>query len=117
MRHALSCAPFSRGRNIMRRSNILSLTTVGLISFCAAGIAHADETVRYRAIVHAQSVQSQDVGDVDGHTVSLVRYSGLASFPDGSVGTIYYTAVFDYTKGAGPFVLTYTNLTFTDGSV
>jgi hypothetical protein len=45
----------------------------------------ADETLKFRSIYHATSVQSQDVGDVDGHTLSVVRISGLASFPDGSV--------------------------------
>ena len=32
---------------------------------------------------------------------SLVRFSGLASFPDGTVGAVYFTAATDYTKGAG----------------
>jgi hypothetical protein len=62
-------------------------------------------------------LQSQDVGDVEGHALSVTRTSGLASFPDGSVGTTYYIAALDYTKGDGPIVLSYNNLTFGDGSV
>ena len=78
--------------------------------------ARADETVKFRSILHATSVQSQDVGDVDGHTMSLSRYSGLTSFPDGTTGTGYFVATTDYTKGAGTFSV-YNNLTLSDGSV
>jgi len=78
--------------------------------------ARADETVKFRSILHATSVQSQDVGDVDGHTMSLSRYSGLTSFPDGTTGTGYFVATTDYIKGAGTFSV-YNNLTLSDGSV
>ena len=78
--------------------------------------ARADETVKFRSILHATSVQSQDVGDVDGHTMSLSRYSGLTSFPDGTIGTGYFVATTDYIKGAGTFSV-YNNLTLNDGSV
>jgi hypothetical protein len=63
-----------------------------------------------------RAVQTQDVGDVDGYMMSLGRYSGLASFPDGSVGTINFTATNDYIKGAGTY-LGYWNLTLKDRSV
>jgi hypothetical protein len=46
----------------------------------------------------------------------VVRFSGLASFPDGTVGTAYFVGAFDYTKGAGPFSVYY-NVTLNDGSV
>lgn len=100
----------------MNRSSMLSLTAVGLLGFCAVGTAQADETLKYRSVTHVVSVQSQDVGDADGHTVFLARLSGLALFPDGSVGTTHSVTVTDYTKGAGPAVLVYNNLTFNDGS-
>jgi hypothetical protein len=61
-------------------------------------------------------VQSQEVGDFDGHALGLARQSGLALFPDGSVGTTYFTATNDYTKGAGND-LAYDKLTLEDGSV
>ena len=51
--------------------------------------------------MHATSVQTQEVGDVDGHVLGLARLSGLALFPDGSVGTTYLTSTNDYIKGAG----------------
>ena len=43
--------------------------------------ARADETLRFRMVTHAVSVQSHDVGDVAGHSISLARFSGLAFFP------------------------------------
>ncbi len=46
----------------------------------------------------------------------LARLSGLASFPDGSVGTVYWTVQADYIKNTGP-ALAYVNVTFRDGSV
>jgi hypothetical protein len=67
-------------------SHILSLMAVGVICFYAGNIAMADEVLKFRIVMHATSIQTQEVGDVDGHTMSVGRYSGLASFPDGSVG-------------------------------
>ena len=98
----------------MNRRGMLSLTVAGLIGFCTVATARA-ETLKFRQVLHVASVQSQDVGDAAGHVMSLVRLTGLASFPDGSVGTAYFTAVTDYTNGAGPFSV-YQNLTLNDGS-
>ena len=100
----------------MNPRSMLSLMAAGLICFCAAATARADDTLKFRQILHIASVQSQDVGDVEGHVMSLVRLTGLASFPDGTVGPAYFTASTDYTKGAGPFSV-YQNLTLNDGSV
>jgi hypothetical protein len=77
--------------------------------------AFADETLKFRSVYHVTSVQSQDVGDIDGHTMSLARASGLASLPDGSVATDNFTATTDYVKGTGPFFL-HGIITFSDGS-
>jgi hypothetical protein len=79
------------------------------------GIARADEVLKFRLVMHAIGVQSQEVSDTDGHTMSLVRYSGLASFPDGAVGTANLTATTDYVKGNGAFT-NYTIVTLKDGS-
>jgi hypothetical protein len=50
----------------MRR---LLLVTAAL---CVASVAaHAAETLKWREITHYMAVQSQDVGDADGHAVSL----------------------------------------------
>jgi hypothetical protein len=72
--------------------------------------------LKFRIIAHLTAVQTQEVGDVDGHTMSVGRYSGLASFPDGSVGTITNTFTTDYIKGSGTN-LAYFNLSLKDGSV
>ena len=98
----------------MNRRSILTIATALLC--LGASYARADETLKVRTIVHATSVQSQDVGDVDGHLMSVGRFSGLASFPDGTVGTTYFVFVTDYIKGSGTF-WTHNNLTLNDGSV
>ena len=75
-----------------------------------------NETLKFRMVTHVTSAQSQDVGDLDGHVVSLTRFSGVALFPDGTVGTVHFATFTDYTNGAGTFTL-YPILTFSDGSV
>ena len=100
----------------MNRRSILALATMTLLCLGASSYARADETLKFRATAHATSVQSQDVGDVDGHLISVGRFSGLASFPDGTVGTTYFVFVTDYIKGSGTFT-THNNLTLNDGSV
>jgi hypothetical protein len=99
----------------MNRRSILSLTAVGVIGLSAGSIARADEVLKFRMIVHATSVQTQEVGDVDGHVLGVGRYSGVATFPDGSVGTANFTFTIDYIKGAGTYS-TYFNVTLKDGS-
>jgi hypothetical protein len=101
----------------MNRRSIVALSTAAPLCLGAFSNARADETVKFRQVMHAISVQSQDVGDVDGHALSLVRFSGIATFPDGTTGTTYFVAAPDYTKGAGPFGTLYHNLTLRDGSV
>jgi hypothetical protein len=98
------------------RRSILTLATMALLCLGGSSYARADETLTFRATVHATSVQSQDVGDVDGHLMSIGRFSGIASFPDGAVGTTYFVFVTDYIKGSGTFS-THNNLTLNDGSV
>jgi len=100
----------------MNVGSILTLGTMALLWSGASSYARADETLKFRAIAHATSVQSQDVGDVDGHLISVGRFAGLASFPDGAVGTTYFVSITDYIKGSGTFS-THNNLTLSDGSV
>ena len=99
----------------MIRCGILRLVVPGVICLCASNIVRADEVLKFRIVMHATSTQTQDVGDVDGHTMSVSRFSGLALFPDGSVGTANFTFTGDYIKGTGTF-LTYFNVTLKDGS-
>jgi hypothetical protein len=100
----------------------LSNLTYIAVALCAGtvnwsiSIARADEVLRFRIFAHANAVQTEDVGDVDGHTMSLSRFAGLASFPDGSVGTINFTATTDYIKGSGTN-FGYWKLTLKDGSI
>jgi hypothetical protein len=63
----------------MNRRTTLTLTTMALLSLGAFGSARADEKVEFREVMHATSVQSQEVGDVEGHAPALVRVSGLAT--------------------------------------
>jgi hypothetical protein len=95
---------------------MLCLTATGLISLCAFSVARADETIKFRLVMHATSAQTQEVGDVDGHTMTLIRYSGIASLADGSVGTANITAVADYIKGSGTYT-GYYNVMLKDGSI
>jgi len=89
----------------MNRRSMLALSTTALLCLGAFSNAQADETLKFRAIMHATSVQSQDIGDVDGHTAGVARFSGLASFPDGTVGTSYFVAATDGGAGNGGFTL------------
>jgi hypothetical protein len=99
----------------MNRRSMFTLSTAALLCLGAFSNAKADETLKFRSIMHAASVQSQEVGDVDGHAVGIARFSGLASFPDGTVGTSYFTTTTDYIKGSGMFSV-YQTLTLNDGS-
>jgi len=69
---------------------------------CAASISsdEVEDTLSFRMVTHITSAQSRDVGDVDGHALSLVRFSGLAFLPD-TVATVSFAAAIDYTNGAG----------------
>ncbi len=78
--------------------------------------ARGGETLKIRMVTHVTSAQSLDIGDVDGHTASLARFSGLAFLADGTVGTVTFASLADYVHGAGSFTL-YPILTFNDGSV
>jgi hypothetical protein len=77
------------------------MMAVGVIGLCAGNIARADEEVRFRMFMHAVSIQSQEVGDVDGHALYVGHFTGLAAFSDGSVGPANLTSIADYVKGAG----------------
>ena len=75
----------------------------------------ADETLRFRMVTHVVSVQSLEVGDVDGNIASLTRFSGLAFYTDGTVGAVNFVSLTDYTNGVGIFTL-FPILSFDDGS-
>ncbi len=97
----------------MRKMFLITAATLGI-----PAIAHADETIKFRTVIHAaEPVKTQEVGDVDGHRMLLVRNVGLASFPDGSVGTTSFVSIADIHKESSRYPLTYINVTTDDGSV
>jgi hypothetical protein len=95
---------------------LAALALAGLGTLCPA---QADEMIETRIVMHVTSLQTQDVGDVEGHVVGLIRSSGIASFQDGSTATAFLVAQTDCVKGSGGSgtVSNYSNLTFDDGSV
>ncbi len=88
----------------------------GAILFISLGApAQADETAKFRIIMHVTTAQTLDVNGIEGQTMTVVHYSGLASFADGSVGTASLTAETDYNKGSGTYT-GYYNVALKDGS-
>ena len=77
--------------------------------------AGASEVLEVRMVTHVTSVHSLDVGDIDGHIASVSRFSGLAFYPDGTVGTVSFVSLADYLHGAGTFTL-FPILVFADGA-
>jgi hypothetical protein len=96
------------------RSVLIIATTAALLGI--SSYTRADETLKYRQILHSTSAQSQEVGDIDGHALTVFRFSGLASLSDGTVGTATGVGTNDYTKGAGSNAA-YFSLTLKDSSV
>jgi hypothetical protein len=92
----------------------LLVTAAAVCAFSAS--ASADETIKYRGVLHIVAAQTQDVGDVEGHTMSLIRGQGLAFLPDGGIGQNTFVSITDYINGNGQFTV-YQDLMFSDGSV
>jgi hypothetical protein len=84
-------------------------------SVITTGLARADEMLKFRLFMHVTGVQTHEVPDVDGHTMSAIKFTGLASFPDGAVGTATLVATTDYIKGSGTFS-NYVTVNAKDGS-
>lgn len=82
-------------------------------AFCI-NTASADEILKFRSVYHVTALQAQGISDVNRRAMSLVRSSGLAPFPGGSVGADHAVAGTDYIKGSGPFAA-YGDLTRIDG--
>jgi hypothetical protein len=80
--------------------------------------AKADETLKFRVVEYVASIQTQQVGDVNGHTQGFIRYPGVASFPDGSAAKTLVFATFDGVGGPGGGGTTggYGNMILRDGS-
>jgi hypothetical protein len=95
-----------------------SKVAAAAVAFALSGIssAGAGEVLTFHLVTDANSVQSLNVGDVEGHVLRLNRRGGLALFADGSVGASSYAEMGDYTKGAGTYIA-YCKITHSDGSV
>jgi hypothetical protein len=76
--------------------------------------AKADESVKLRHVHHYASNQSQQVPN--GHIVGVIRMPGIASFPDGSIGTSLVIGTYDAVPNSGSTSRGYYTVTFADGS-
>ena len=104
----------------MNRRSVLTMMAIGVFGFCTGSIARADEVLKFRMFMHATSAQSLEVGDVDGHVLVLGRFSGLALFSDGSVGTANLTFTAEYgehVKGVGTFYTYFSVTPSTDSTL
>jgi hypothetical protein len=90
---------------------VISCALVGILSVPAK----ADETLKWRHVQHTASLQTIQVGDVNGHTLNLYRLPGLAFFSDGTTGGFQAFGASDTINGSGP-VNGYILLTLNDGS-
>jgi hypothetical protein len=72
--------------------------------------------LKWRHVHHATSFQTQQVGDVDGHTLNLFRLPGIAFFSDGGTGTSLVVGTSDVTSGVGATINGYYTVNFADGS-
>ena len=91
-----------------------------IILACAlAGIlgvpAKADETLKWRHVMHTTSNQTQQVGDVSNHVLGVNRAPGIAFFPDGSTGTSLVIGMYDGVIGVGSTGSGYYSINFPDG--
>jgi hypothetical protein len=92
----------------------LLLATAAACSISSA--AFADEVLKLKTFTHVVAAQSLDVGDADGHAMSIARGVGLLLLPDGAAGTTTWVAENDYHKGSGPNPIVYLSFTWPDGS-
>lgn len=100
----------------MNQRRVSCLAAIAAAVLSCAGPVQADEVVSFHFVTDASSLQSLEVGDTAGHVLRLSSRSGIAIFPDGSVGASQFSATNDYIKGAGSY-LAYCNITLSDGSI
>jgi hypothetical protein len=93
------------------RSTSFAIAMLSIISTSAS----ADETLKWRHVQHTASLQTMQVGDVNGHTLNIYRLPGIAFFSDGTTGGFQAFGASDTINGSGP-VNGYIVLTLNDGS-
>jgi hypothetical protein len=75
----------------------------------------ADETLKWRHVLHTGSLQTLQVDDVPGHTLNVYRLPGIVFFSDGSTGTSQVFGASDVVNGNGT-ANGYQVIGFKDGS-
>ncbi len=73
------------------------------------------ETMNYKYFNHLTKIEVKSIPNAEGHTVSLWEREGVIILEGGELGWIKTIGFSDLTKGAGTLI-TYTTLTFQDGS-
>jgi len=91
------------------------LAAIALLCLGSFGAVKADEVLKFRGVMHATFAEFQQLDDADGHVFGMNRHSGIASLPDGTVGTCYLLAHTDYINGTGTFE-SFNGVTLKDGS-
>jgi hypothetical protein len=89
----------------------LATAVLGVISTSAL----ADETLKWRHVLHTGSLQTLQVGDVPGHTLNVYRLPGVVFFSDGGTGTSQVFGASDTVNGNGT-ANGYQVIDFNDGS-
>lgn len=85
-------------------------------ALCAVSTtALAGETLKWRHVQHAVEFHSVEASDAKGHILNTLHAIGVASFPDGSVGSTAGFGLTDTTNGSGA-IQGYLILTTADGS-
>jgi hypothetical protein len=97
-------------KSIMIFIGLLVITAWLLGSFTEA----VAETKKWRYVGYMPKAEFQPVGDVEGHSLGIFEFRGLA-FVDGEVAIASGVAYGDFVKGVGP-VTNYVKYVFEDGS-
>jgi hypothetical protein len=93
------------------RSIVLAIAAVSIIATSSL----ADEALKWRQAQHFASTQTQQVGDINGHTVNVFRLVGIVFFADSRIGTSVVLGTSDVVNGSGS-ANGYGFITFSDGS-
>lgn len=99
----------------MNQRRVSGVAAIAAFVLSSLGPVRADEVLSFHFVTNSSSLQSLEVGDREGHLLRLNRRSGVAIFPDGSVGASQYAATNDYINGVGAYVA-YCNISLSDGS-
>jgi hypothetical protein len=77
------------------------VSAVAVALFMATPAQAADDLGSGRRVQGTASVSAVPVGDVDGHVMGVVRFTGLTFFANGTIAPHENVATFDLTHGNG----------------